>query len=188
MPEGTVCFTTLYTASLTSNSLTCFLIYSANSYGVANNIYIVLFGRQSTTIYLILLQSACFRAQSEAWATACTGWWLWFLFFLLYLWAEIPTAWPGLFRKELRAGGQKGCYGSRAWTVIPGNRGGGNHLLSMSGAGGMQLLLWGRWKLFGTAAVGWALGAEQELKARPAEWLVGSFYVRQVWPGHATRR
>lgn len=65
MPEGTVCFTALYTASLTSNSLTCFLIYSANSYGVANNIYIVLFGRQSTTIYLILLQSACFRAQSE---------------------------------------------------------------------------------------------------------------------------
>lgn len=62
-------------------------------------------------------------------------------YFHSYLRADRPTAWPGLFRKELGTGGQKGCYGSWAWTVMPRNRGGGSPLLSMSGVGGMRLRL-----------------------------------------------
>lgn len=61
--------------------------------------------------------------------------------FILYCEQRYPQiGLPGLFRKELGTTGQKGCYGSCAWTVQPRNRG-GNHLLSMSGVGGIRLQL-----------------------------------------------
>lgn len=154
------------------------LIYSANSYWIANSICM-----RSTSVNLSPLKCLfhslvrCLGSSLHWLMTVVSD-----FHFILCCERRYPQlGLRGLFRKELGTSGQKGCYGSCAWTAKPRNRG-ENHLLSMSGAGGMRLQLWGRWKLFGTAARGWAVGAEQALKARPAECLGRSHNAQQVWP------